>query len=74
MQIKEVVANKIKDSRGEDTIEISVNGSKASSPSGKSTGKHETPSYHKSLDWNINFLNKLKIVLRESLPSKILTS
>ncbi len=61
MYIKEVSARKIQDSRGEDTIEVSVNGQKASSPSGKSTGKYETPCWHRSLDWNINAINKLKI-------------
>jgi|SRR3989344_2285812 len=60
MQIKEVRAAKIKDSRGEFTIEVSVNKSKASSPSGTSTGKYETPSYHKSLDWDIKAINNFK--------------
>ncbi|MDO8460634.1 MAG: hypothetical protein Q7S74_05970 [Nanoarchaeota archaeon] len=58
MYIKEVKARKIKDSRNQYTIEVSVNGQVASAPSGKSTGKYETPCYHKSLGWNINFLNK----------------
>lgn len=57
MIIKEVFAKKIFDSRKEPTIEVSVNGQKASSPSGKSKGKYETPSYHKSLDWNIKAIN-----------------
>ncbi|MEK6892685.1 MAG: hypothetical protein AABX07_00610 [Nanoarchaeota archaeon] len=61
MQIKEVSARKIKDSRGEETIEVSVNGCKASSPSGKSKGKYETPSYFQSLDWNIQAIKKLFI-------------
>jgi len=63
MLIKEIKARKIKDSRKEQTIEVSVNNIKSSSPSGKSTGKYETPSYHKSIDWNINALNNLKIDL-----------
>lgn len=58
MLIKEVSARSIKDSRGEKTIEVSVNGCSASSPAGKSTGTFETPSYHKSLEWNISFFNK----------------
>jgi len=58
MQLKEVRARKIKDSRGEPTIEISIGKSTASSPSGKSTGKYETPSFRKSFDWNIKYLNK----------------
>ncbi len=59
MYLKEVHTKKIKDSRSEFTIEVPVNGQKASAPAGKSTGKYETPSYHKSLDWNIKFLNSL---------------
>ncbi|MDP1695936.1 MAG: hypothetical protein Q8L29_03415 [archaeon] len=61
MIVKEVRAKKIKDSRGDRTIEVSVNGCKASSPGGKSVGKYETPSYHESLDWCIDFINNLKI-------------
>ena len=57
MFIKRVVAKSIPDSRGELTIEVRVNDSIASSPSGKSKGAHETPSFHKSLNWNISFLN-----------------
>lgn len=57
MLLKKVIALKIKDSRGEPTIEVEINGTKASSPSGKSKGKFETPSFHKSLEWNIKFLN-----------------
>jgi len=60
MFIKEVRARAIKDSRGTATIEVSVNNSRASSPSGKSTGKYETPSYHQDLKWNIKFLNEWK--------------
>jgi enolase len=58
MLLKEVRARKIKDSRGEYTIEIDVDGCKASSPSGKSTGKYETLPFHRSLEWNIRFLNE----------------
>lgn len=61
MLIKKISAKKIKDSRGEFTIEVSVNGQKASSPSGKSTGKYETPCWHDSLDWNINAINNLSL-------------
>ncbi len=58
MIIKEVYAHKVKDSREDETIEVSVNGLKASSPSGKSTGKYETAPYNKrGIDWNINYLN-----------------
>ena len=60
MIIKEVEARAVKDSRGEKTIEVSVNKVRASSPSGKSTGIYETKPYRKSLKWNINFLNRTK--------------
>ncbi len=63
MIIKNILARKIIDSRGEDTIEVLINGQKASSPSGKSTGKYETPPYHKSIDWNIKEINGLKTSL-----------
>lgn len=61
MLVKEIKARKVPDSRNEPTIEVTVNGQKASSPSGKSKGKHETPSYHLSLEWNIKAINSLKI-------------
>jgi len=61
MLIQYSKARKIKDSRNQPTIEVLVNGQKASSPSGKSTGKYETPSYHNSLDWNIKAINQLRI-------------
>ncbi len=61
MIVKEVKAKKIKDSRREETIEVSVNGCKASAPSGKSTGKYESKSYYQSIDWNVKFINNLKI-------------
>ncbi len=67
MNIKEIRARKIKDSRDDYTIEVSVNGQKASSPSGKSTGKYETSCYHNSIKWNIKAINSLKI------PFKIFT-
>ncbi len=63
MLLKEAKAREIKDSRGEPTIEVEINGCAASSPSGKSKGKYETPSFHKSLKWNIDFINKTKFNL-----------
>ncbi len=60
MLIKEIKAKQILDSRGKPTIEVSVNGQKASSPSGTSAGKHETHSFHKNLNWNIKAINNLK--------------
>ncbi len=66
MLIKRIQARSIVDSRGQKTIEVSVNGQKASSPSGKSTGTYETPPYYHSLSWNINALNALQIPLKIS--------
>jgi enolase len=57
MLLKEVSARTIKDSRGEDTIEVSVNGSSASAPEGKSTGTFETRPYNKNIIWNVRFIN-----------------
>ncbi len=58
MLIKRVSAKIIKDSRGIDTIAVSVNGcAEASSPNGKSTGDYETTQYHRSLQWCVDFLN-----------------
>ena len=63
MFIKEIYARKIQDSRGEDTIEVVVNGCKASAPSGKSTGKFETHPYRKNIDWNIKAITSLNFSL-----------
>jgi len=59
MIIKDLVASKILDSRGEETIKVSVNGQEASAPNGKSVGKYETPSYYNNLEWNIEAINCL---------------
>src|SRR3989344_917599 len=64
MFLKEVRAKKIKDSRGEPTIEVQIGKVKASAPSGKSKGKYETQPYHESLNLNINFLNNCKFNLK----------
>ena len=59
MLIKDVSARIINDSRGESTIEVSVNGAEpASSPSGKSTGKYETKPYYRDLKFCVSFLNE----------------
>ncbi len=58
MIISDVKARIIKDSRGTDTIAISVNNSDwASSPNGKSVGDYETHSYYHSLKFCVDFLN-----------------
>lgn len=69
MIIKEVSARKIKDSRSEWTIEVSINKQKASSPSGKSKGMHETPSFNSSLDWNIKAINSLQEIKNLEISS-----
>ncbi|MDP2628440.1 MAG: hypothetical protein Q8P15_00915, partial [Nanoarchaeota archaeon] len=68
MIILSISAEPIPDSRKEKTIEVSINGCKASSPSGKSTGKFETKPYRISLQQSIkdikslsSDLNKLEI-------------
>ncbi|MBM3233409.1 hypothetical protein FJZ18_04555 [Candidatus Pacearchaeota archaeon] len=58
--IKKIGAKQIRDSRGQLTIEVEINGFKSSAPSGKSTGKYETPTYNKSLEWNIRAINGIK--------------
>ena len=60
MKITSIKARKIQDSRNQPTIEVTLNSQKASAPSGKSTGKYETPPYHNTLEWNIKFLNQFK--------------
>ena len=59
MLIKEVKAEKIPDSRGEQTLKVTIDGVAASAPNGKSTGKYETKPYHTSLDFSIEEINHL---------------
>lgn len=61
MKIKEVKAKVVFDSRGERTIEVSVNGLKTSAPSGKSKGRHEKPAFRTSPAEEKIFINSLKI-------------
>ncbi len=61
MWIKEIRGAKILDSRGHPTIGVEINGCRASSPEGKSKGKHETKPYCESLDWSIHLIDNLKI-------------
>jgi enolase len=62
--IKRVSAKSILDSRREKTIFVSINTDvgkfSASSPTGKSTGKHEAKSYRKSLEKDIDALKKFR--------------
>ena len=62
MKIKKVTAKKIKDSRGEKTILVTIKTNvgtfSSSSPNGKSTGKKEAKSYKTSLDRDIETIKK----------------
>ncbi len=68
MQINEVKAFTIKDSRGEDTIAIKVTTSggifEASSPSGKSKGSHEAKSYIKTASGDAFTINTFKLLFK----------
>ena len=64
MIIKEVLAKAILDSRGEKTIEVSVNNSSASAPYGASRGKHEKKAYKKNPEGDIKFINDLAKKMR----------
>lgn len=61
MKLKVAKAKIILDSRGEETIEISVNGCRASAPAGKSKGKYEKPAYKKNLKTDVSLINSLKM-------------
>ena len=61
MKIKEVKATIVLDSRGEETIEVSVNGQVTSAPAGKSKGKYEKPNYKKSLKEDCEVIKHLKL-------------
>ncbi len=70
--IKEVSAKKIKDSRGDNTIEIKIKTDKnktfsASSPQGKSTGKHEVKLYKKTIDDDIKTIKKISDYFSEEV-------
>lgn len=70
--IKEVSAKSILDSRNEKTILVSIKTTsgktfKASSPSGKSTGKYEVHPYKKSLEEDIKTLKQFKEYFSEEI-------
>ena len=70
--IKEVSAKEIFDSRKDKTILISIKTDtgkefKASSPSGKSTGKYEVKPYKKNLEGDINTIKKFKEYFSEEV-------
>ena len=51
--------NKIKNSRGEDTLEVIYNGFKGSAPGGKSKGLYEAKDFKESIDKEIELLKEL---------------
>jgi enolase len=63
MIIEALKAKAIKDSRGDKTVEVSIKTNigkfSASAPNGKSKGKHEAKSYKKSLEQDIEALEKI---------------
>ena len=66
MEVKKITAKKVKDSRGEKTIQVIVKAGtfknfKTSAPSGKSKGRYEVKSYAKSLDEDITIINNLDV-------------
>jgi enolase len=69
MIIEKISARKMKDSRGKDTIEVSINGISASSPSGTSAGKYEAKSFHKDVFWNVKAINNFKELKEINLES-----
>jgi len=74
MKIRGVSAKSILDSRKEKTILISIRTNvgnfSASSPSGKSTGKHEAKPYIKSLEGDIKTIKQLSDYFSEELIEK----
>ncbi len=74
MKIRGVSARGILDSRGEKTILVSIRtntGSfSASSPSGKSTGKHEKKPYKKKLEEDIQTIKKFSEYFSEEILEK----
>lgn len=61
MKVKKLLARKVLNSRGQPTIEVSVNGFSAAAPSGASVGSHEVPAFPKQgIDFSIDFLKSFK--------------
>ncbi len=74
MKIKNVSAKSILDSRKEKTISVSIKTNvgefSASSPSGKSKGKHEAKSYNKSLEEDIKKIKQFSEYFSEEVIEK----
>ncbi|MBW3012523.1 phosphopyruvate hydratase [Candidatus Woesearchaeota archaeon] len=59
MKIKEVKARKVLDSRGNDTIEVEINGATGGAPAGASTGSAEATTFPHGVDDAVRFVNKV---------------
>ena len=59
MKLKEVRAEIVRDSRGEKTILVRVNGQVTSAPSGKSTGKYEKKCYRHGIEHDVSSINNM---------------
>ncbi len=74
MKIKGVGAKEILDSRGEKTILVSIKTNvgnfSASSPNGKSTGKHEKKSYKKNLENDVQTIKKFSEYFSDEILDK----
>jgi len=74
MRIKAVDSRIIKDSRGEDTIEIKIETNvgtfSASAPQGKSTGKYESKPYKKNIGEDMKNLKKFSEYFSEEVLEK----
>lgn len=74
MIITGVSGEVMKDSRGQDTILVTLATTvgivSASAPNGKSTGKHEVPSYKKSLDKDIEALERFSDYFSDEIIGK----
>jgi len=74
VKIRGVSSEIIKDSRGEDTIEISIETNvgnfSSSAPEGKSTGKYEAKPYKKNISEDMKNLNKFSEYFSEEVMEK----
>jgi enolase len=75
MQIKEVDAKIILDSRNEETIEVKISTNfgefSASSPTGKSTGKYEAKPYKKDINGDIKSLKEFSEYFSSEFPESL---
>ena len=61
MKVKKLLARKVLNSRGEPTIEVTVNGHSAAAPSGASVGSHEAPAFPKQgIGFCVDFMKSFR--------------